>query len=71
MPTTLQDITRCKKILAEIDEKIPKRGYVKMVQDLYQKKGLSIPTAYKIQAVRNGRVFDVKIMSALSKTFSN
>ena len=64
MPTA-HEIRKSREILSKIDQHIPVRGYVKDVQRMFEEKGLEVPKAYRIQAVRHGRTYDLNIMKAL------
>lgn len=58
-------IKRCREIIMEIDKAIPSRGYVKPVQEAFEKNGLEVPKRRKIVAVRNGTEYDLSIAKAL------
>lgn len=66
MPTTYE-MKRCREILSRIDQHIPIRGYVKEVQEVYRRKGLTIPSRYRIQQVRAGRTYDLEMVKALQQ----
>ena len=60
------EVKRCKEILYEIDAHIPFH-YVKLVQNIFKKRGFDKPSPYKVQNVRHGKQYDLDIMKALQE----
>ncbi|WPP49615.1 hypothetical protein [Catalinimonas niigatensis] len=56
----------CLRIIGDIENRIPKRRYARRVQEYLKQKGVdNIPDIYRIQSVRNYRIFDLQIAEAL------